>query len=444
MKLTAHLGKITWSLADKVLYVLYGFVQLWQVNQLVALQPDASKASLALMDLGAFSILVAVNTWIMIVSDGSALAGVIQFGVEPSERRRVNTMALMIHTIIVAIATFGVYLAGHPLAEVVGDYRLGLVADVLPLYALVTLPRMFCLKLIYRDMRMRDLFVADAIWFGVRTVLTWWFIQSGTLTSFDSLVTIDIVGMAATSIATVVLTRKELVFGWGGSISLGTYLRYGVPLAMATALNSAPRQLDNLAIGVFFGTGVAGAFTPAKNLYRVFEQAFDAVSTLLYPAAVRMYAQQRMEDMQILITKAISVTLIPTVIAIVALELGLSNLITVVLGPTYADAIAHFNVLILAGIGMPFLLMNSIIAAMGQSMAIVKYSALGLIAGAAAFFVVVLIDQPLMVGAALVANTLVIGALSVAHVRREIHFPIRAMGRVIDDVRQVVLRKRGL
>jgi O-antigen/teichoic acid export membrane protein len=208
-------------------------------------------------------------------------------------------------------------------------------------------------------------------------------------------------------------------------------------------LNSAPRQLDNLAIGVFFGTGVAGAFTPAKNLYRVFEQAFDAVSTLLYPAAVRMYAQRRMEDMQVLITKAISVTLIPSIVAIVALELGLSNVITVVLGPTYTDAIAHFNVLIIAGVGMPFLLMNSIIAAMGQSMAIVKYSAMGLIAGAIAFFIVVLLDQPLLVGAALVTNTLVMGALSVAHVRREIHFPLRAMARVIDDVRHVLQRTRG-
>jgi hypothetical protein len=76
-------------------------------------------------------------------------------------------------------------------------------------------------------------------------------------------------------------------------------------------------------------------------------------------------------------------------------------------------------------------------------MAIVKYSALGLIAGACAFMFVVLMDQPLLVGVALVTNTLVMGALSVAHVRREIHFPIRAVARVIDDVRHVILRKRG-
>ena len=34
MKLTAHLGKITWSLADKVLYVAFGLVQFVQIAAL--------------------------------------------------------------------------------------------------------------------------------------------------------------------------------------------------------------------------------------------------------------------------------------------------------------------------------------------------------------------------------------------------------------------------
>ena len=63
MKLTAHLGKITWSLADKGLYVLYGFIQLLQIKALPA------------EVYGVFALLVGLNTWIMIVSDGSASAG---------------------------------------------------------------------------------------------------------------------------------------------------------------------------------------------------------------------------------------------------------------------------------------------------------------------------------------------------------------------------------
>ncbi|MBP7093447.1 MAG: oligosaccharide flippase family protein, partial [Candidatus Kapabacteria bacterium] len=298
------------------------------------------------------------------------------------------------------------------------------------------------LKIIYREMRMKDLFVADAIWFGVRTAMTFWFIANDSLHSLSDIVLIDFAGMAASSLATMALTRKDLIFGWSGSISFGTYLRYGVPLAMATALNSAPRQLDVYVIAAYFGVGVVGVYNPAKNLYRFFEQAFDAVTTLLYPAAVRMYTQHRMEDLQILITKAISITLIPTIIAVVVLELGLSRMIIPILGDNYAAAVDHFNVLSIAALGMPFVLMSSIIAAMGRSTAIVRYSAVGLLVAGGVLFVVGELGEPLFVGLGLVANTIVVGILCTMHVRRELHFPLRALGRAFGDVRHAFIRRR--
>jgi len=299
---------------------------------------------------------------------------------------------------------------------------------------------MFCLKIIYREMRMKDLFVADSIWFGVRTGLTFWLIANDRLHSLSDIVLIDFAGMAASSLATIALTRKDLTFGWSGTISFGKYLRYGVPLAMATALNSAPRQLDVYVIAAFFGVGVVGVYNPAKNLYRFFEQGFDAVTTLLYPAAVRMYSQNRMEDLQVLITKAISVTLIPTIIAVVALELGLSKLIIPILGQKYAAAVDHFNVLAIAALGMPFILMSSVIAAMGRSTIIVRYSAIGLLVAGGVLFVVGQLGQPLLVGLGLVSNTLVVGILCTMHVRKELHFPLRSLGRAFGDLRNVISR----
>ena len=131
--------------------------------------------------------------------------------------------------------------------------------------------------------------------------------------------------MGACSLVFVALTWKELEFSWSGSMTVKKYLRYGVPLSLAGALSTAPRMLDVYVIAMFFGVGVVGLYSPAKNLYRIFEQAFDAVVTLLYPAAVRMYGQNRMSDLQILITKAISFTLIPTIVAVLALESGLGS-----------------------------------------------------------------------------------------------------------------------
>lgn len=429
MKLRSHLGKITWSLADKGLYVLYGLVQLWQIQ---ALAPSV---------YGVFALLVALNTWIMLISDGSALNGLIQFGTDPTERKRINAMGLVIHTTVLAVSSLFVLALQQPLSDLFREQQFVKVATMLPLYCLLTLPRMFCLKLIYREMRMRDLFIIDLIWFGVRTIMTAWAISTDSLHTLEDIIKIDFVGMAASSLGALYFTRKDLRFNWKGSITFRDYLRYGIPMAIAGALNSTPRQLDVLVIAAFFGVGVVGVYNLAKNLYRFFEQAFDAVVSLLYPASVRMITQHRTEDLQILITKAISVTLIPTVIALVILELGGSSLIVPLLGEKYSASVGHFNILILAALGMPFTLMSSIIQAMGHSTVVVKFSAIGLIVGMSTLFVVSFLGLQHYVGLGLVANSIVVGVLCTAYVRKSVHFPLKALMRAVQDVRKAVINK---
>ncbi|MBI2793655.1 MAG: oligosaccharide flippase family protein [Ignavibacteria bacterium] len=429
MKLRSHLGKITWSLADKGLYVLYGLVQLWQIQ---ALAPNV---------YGVFALLVALNTWIMLISDGSALNGLIQFGTDPTERKRINAMGLVIHATVLAVSSLLVLALQQPLSDLFREKQFVKVATMLPLYCLLTLPRMFCLKLIYREMRMRDLFIIDLIWFLVRTIMTAWAINTDSLHTLEDIIQIDFAGMAASSLGALYFTRKELRFNWKGSITFRDYLRYGIPMAVAGALNSTPRQLDVLVIAAFFGVGVVGVYNLAKNLYRFFEQAFDAVVSLLYPASVRMITQHRTEDLQILVTKAISVTLIPTVIALVILELGGSSLIVPLLGEKYSASVGHFNILILAALGMPFTLMSSIIQAMGHSTVVVKFSAIGLVVGMSTLFVTAFLGLQNYIGLGLVANSIVVGLLCTAYVRKSVHFPLNALMRAVQDVRKAVINK---
>lgn len=429
MKLRSHLGKITWSLADKGLYVLYGLVQLWQIQALV---PSV---------YGVFALLVALNTWIMLISDGSALNGLIQFGTEPAERKRVNAIGLVIHSTVLAVSSLLIVALQQPLSELFREQQFVKVATMLPLYCLLTLPRMYCLKLIFREMRMRDLFIIDLVWFGVRTIMTAWAINTDSLHTLEDIIRIDFVGMGASSLAALYFTRQELRFSWRGSITIRDYLRYGIPMALAGALNSTPRQLDVLIIAAFFGVSVVGVYNLAKNLYRFFEQAFDAVVSLLYPASVRMVTQHRIDDLQVLVTKAISVTLIPTVMALVILELGGSSLIVPLLGEQYLASVSHFNILILAALGMPFTLMSSIIQAMGHSTAVVKFSAIGLIAGISTLFIVSVLGLQNYIGLGLVVNSIVVGALCTAYVRKSVHFPLKALMRTFQDVRRAVLNK---
>lgn len=431
MKVTAHLGAISWSMADKLMYVGYGFVQFLQI------------AALPKEVYGVFTLLVALNTWIMMVSDGSALAGVIQFGVDVEDRPRTNMLAMIIHTIVVMGSSGLMFLLSEPLTDLFHVREFALVAQWLPLYCLLTLPRMFCLKILYRDMRMRDLFVADVVWFGVRTSMTILAISNGQLKTFEDILLIDLAGMAASSLVAMLMTRKDLVFSRLGKMNLRTYLGYGVPLAAATALNTAPRLLDVYVIAAFFDVGVVGVYNPAKNLYRIFEQGFDAVTTLMYPAAVRMHAQQRTQDLQTLVTKAVSFTLLPIIVIVAVLELGASNLIITFLKPEYAAAVGHFDVLTLSALIMPFGLLGSIILATGQSASILKYSAIGVGSSFAVLFLVGYLGQAHLIGLGLVANTLVVSVLYTVHVQRYLHLPLSAFSRVLPDARNMLRRFRG-
>lgn len=431
MKISQNLGKISWSLADKMLYVGYGLVQLLQIQ---AVTPSV---------YGLVSLLIALNTWIMLLTDGSALQGIIQFGQTASERRRVNTIAMLIHLAITSGCVLVVALFQAPLTTLLDEPQFAKIAWLLPVFCLLTIPRMFCLKILYRDLRMKDLFVTDVVWFGVRTIITVWMLSNGTLQSFEDIVLIDFSGMAASSITAVILTRKDLVFGWKGQISIRDYLAFGVPLAIGTGLYSTPRQLDVFLIGSYFGVAAVGLYNPAKNLYRLFEQAFDAVFTLLHPAAVRLTAQGRHEELRTMVTKAISFTLIPVVVAVVVLEAGASQLIVPLLGPKYAAAVGHFNVLTLSALAMPFTMMSAVMVAFGHARAIVRYTAVGLVLTIVTLVTIGQLGLEQYVGLGLVVNTMFVGWLCVRHVQRELAFPWSQLIRAVGDVRNHLQRRKS-
>lgn len=427
MKLTAHLGTISWSLADKLLYVAYGIVQLQQIN---ALGP---------VEYGLFSLLLGLNTWIMIVTDGSALQGIIQFGVRHEERPRVHIIAAALHCGIVGTAVALIFALQGPLSDILYQPRFASVASMLPLFALLSIPRQFCLKLLYRDMRMKELFIADAVWFGSRTILTFWLFGKGASFTFEDIILIDFSGMGMSSAVSVWLTRRQLTFGRVPGIALKDYLRFGVPLAVATGLNSIPRQLDVLIIQSFFGTATVGVYNSAKTFYRLYEQAFDAAVTLMNSAAVRMVAQRRIDDLRILATKGISFTLVPTILSVVLIQLGAGSAIVWIL-PKFGEAVGHFTVLSLAALAQPLMLMSTIMMAMGRNTDIVRFSAVAMVSSLATLIVIGYLGWEHWIGLGMVANNLIIGLLCVAFVRREIQFPWKLLLRAFADISSAVQR----
>jgi len=139
MRVQENIGKISWSFADKFLFLIYGFVSLFQMKAMV------------LSEWGLFSLLIGLNTWIFVVSDSLALTSIIQFGVVPQNRGKVNLISLIFHISIAVGSSLIFYLFRNELSTFFKEPRIYEVCLHLPLLSLIMIPRTYCLKFIYRE-----------------------------------------------------------------------------------------------------------------------------------------------------------------------------------------------------------------------------------------------------------------------------------------------------
>jgi len=364
MRIQDYLGKITWTAVDKLLFILYGFVTIIQIR---VVNDTAA--------YGLFTMLTALQTWIFIISDGSALQGIIQFGMDKENRAKVNAISGLLHVGVVMGFSVVIAMLHSVLATLFNEPRIGQVALWLPVYCLLTIPRTFCLKLLLRDLQMKQIFWVNFAWFGTMSALTIWLIINGSLGNvmlnsvekFRLLVLIAFTGMGVSTLVALWLSRGLLRFSLNGSVSLRSILGFGVPQAMVGSINNSIRQLDVLLLQYFFGVNAVGIYQAAKNLYRVFEIGIDAIYSLVYPAAVRLLSEGNRIQFIALLSKAVSFVFVPYVLLVLCLELKGTEILVGFLGPKYQAAAQQFNILILGALFLPFIPLSSVPMALHRS-----------------------------------------------------------------------------
>ena len=121
MRVQEHLDKISWSIADKMLYFGYGFVMLFQMQ---ALAPS---------ELGLFALTISLHTWIFVITDAFALQSIIQFGMVKENEKKVNTIALILHIAVIAIVVLFVLILAPSISALFNEPRFIEIAAILPI-----------------------------------------------------------------------------------------------------------------------------------------------------------------------------------------------------------------------------------------------------------------------------------------------------------------------
>jgi O-antigen/teichoic acid export membrane protein len=422
MRLQDHIAKLSWTAADKVLFIGYGFINIVQNNALTT------------QELGLYALFMSLQTFLFTVSDGFVLQSIIMFGADKQKRGAINRFAVTWHTAITLGTACLLLLLQEPLARLLGDARIVVVVRYLPILCLVTIPRKLCEKYLQRDVQAREMFIINAAWFGTMSLLTAWMLATRQLASFEAMVVIAVSGMAVSSLMAVILTRTQLSLRGARSLSWRQFFVFGAYQGSAGLLGNAVKQLDVTVLQYFFGTATVGVYQSAKTLFRFFDEGFNAIAGLVYPATVRLVHEGKQEQLVALLSKMLSFSMVAMLAAVLFVQFGVAEyVISRILAPQYAAAIDYIKLMVCAAPAMPFVVLTAVVIAFGEGRILLRNVIVAVACSLLALWTIGMLGLPQFAPIGIMSYYVVMGVLCLAFVRSRMEFPLRLLWRAVPD-----------
>lgn len=347
MRLVNHIDKIFWTAADKLLYVIYGFIFLVQISML---NPD---------DFALFSLLLAINTWIFIISDSFSLQLIIQFGYNDEYEKNANLYALIFHITITLGLSLILFLLSNQISYILNESRLKEILIYLPLLSILMIPRTYFGKFLLKNHNMQKIFWMDFFFFFTMSVLIIYFKLNSNKLDLQLSINIYFLGTLLSSIYATLSSIRYCKIGLKGRLPLIKVLKFNVPFTISNALANLPKQLDILIFKLFFDLHTIGIYQAAKSLYRLFEEGVSGANGLVYPALVKHFETKNYNEIYSIVSKGISFLFIAYVFVSIILLSGFSNfLISNIMKSNYLNSINYFNILLIGAIFLPLNILN--------------------------------------------------------------------------------------
>ncbi len=347
MRLVNHIDKIFWTAADKLLYVIYGFIFLVQISML---NPD---------DFALFSLLLAINTWIFIISDSFSLQLIIQFGYNDEYEKNANLYALIFHITITLGLSLILFLLSNQISYILNESRLKEILIYLPLLSILMIPRTYFGKFLLKNHNMQKIFWMDFFFFFTMSVLIIYFKLNSNKLDLQLSINIYFLGTLLSSIYATMSSIRYCKIDLKGRLPLKKVLKFNVPFTISNALANLPKQLDILIFKLFFDLHTIGIYQAAKSLYRLFEEGVSGANGLVYPALVKHFETKNYNEIYSIVSKGISFLFIAYVFVSIILLSGFSNfLISNIMKSNYLNSINYFNILLIGAIFLPLNILN--------------------------------------------------------------------------------------
>lgn len=367
MEIRNHIAKLSWSMLDKALFLIYGFVFLLIIN------------FASVSDYGIYAIILAIHNWIFTISDSLTLQSIIQFGMVPEFRLKVNTISIIFHSFFTLLSSFLIIFLSSILTFFLNEPTLVEAINYLPLISLSFILRTFSQKIMYRDQTMFNLFISNLSFFCSISLFYLYVISVSNSLSLHALISGYIFGGLVSSLISVILIKKRLLFGLQGLIKVKNILKFNIQMTIVSLLFSAPRQLDIVLLKVFFSLEYIGLYSAAKTIFRVFEEVMNAISALVYPSAVKHTNQNNQLELLSILKKSVTYGfVIFSTLFLIFYLFGSFMIFQYLIPQKFYDSYNYFKILLFSLPFLPLTFLYSVMVAQNKMKEIIILISIGI------------------------------------------------------------------
>ncbi len=433
MKLSEHLDKGFWAVADRGLLAIYAVAQIVIAREL------------SLEEYGTYVIFQVIFNMLSSFTDNFALQAIVKYGVEPGmdiEALVTTTSILFLSFLAPILLILNIFPVA--ISTMLGNYRLGYLFPVLALYVVVTSPRVIFSKVLQMRFRIRDIFFVDFVNFGFGGIALGIALFLHKIKSAQDVIWIMLFTAILSSLTATLFARSHLKLEARFSRSMFTRIKEFVRYQAVTGVVSVFQQnVDSLAVSMFTGASGAAIYGAAKNVYRMFDVLRDTITLLIFPASSKYYSRGEKAMVQHILEKAIGFLYIALAPSLVLLFFLTPTFYHLIFGAKFDQSIPVFRVLVAGAIVLPIqMAFITTVVGMGRVKEMFRFISFGLAINS--IFTIALLPLIGIVGASIgfvVGNTLQ-ACLTYRFIQKEIGFrPRFAIQRAWKDARNFVRQK---
>jgi len=440
MKLSEHLNSGIWTVADKVLLLLYGFGVIVLVANV--LPPS---------EFGAFSLFQSIFLILCVLADSIFLQPMVKFASE-HEAEVPEVLAGSFNLYVSSMLVSGVAIAAFSegLGSMFRSPELTRMMPLLPVFISLTLFRNVGIRYQQIFLRINAIFWIDLAFFGPVLILTVLANALGMFhTAMDFLI-LNLIGGALSSMVAIAFCARAfrtMPLLRVPKHEYGRMMSFAKFQAGTSALLTLQQWSDVLIVGLYYTPAEVAIYTAAKNLYRFLDAVREAATLLVVPLTSKLYTQGDSAGLSTLIEKMLFIAFALLVPVSLVLALGAFPLLHILYKGQYDAASTVFQILMLSGFTLPLSLIgtNALIG-MGKARSLF----LATLGAVATFFGLSYILAPMMAsrGEALAVfiSLTVLAFLQFFAMRSEVQLSARGIIRRASDARRFVVersRSRG-